>query len=120
MPEQSADPIPRDLAEAFDNAVELYDIWRWGPSQPERKVSCNGQDFSMTAVCGLVDQFTDRLPDRVFLKLRSYMHDYPHGKLIADLEADQSYATGARCLRRMIEMDIEANRQREEWRQDRK
>jgi hypothetical protein len=110
MPEQSADPIPCDLAEAFDNAVGLYEIWKWGPSQPERKVIYNGQHLSMSEVCGLVDQFTDRLPDQVFVNLRSCMHHYPHGQLIADLEADQSYATGARCLRRMIEMSVEGLR----------
>ena len=73
----------------------------------------------MTTVCGFVDQFTDRLPDRVFLKLRSYMHDHPHGNLITDLEADKSYATGARCLRRMIQMDTEDHRLSEEARRNR-
>jgi hypothetical protein len=63
MPEQSATPIPHDLAEAFDNAVGLYEIWRWGPGQPEHEVLCNGQRFTMSAVCGFVDKFTERLPD---------------------------------------------------------
>jgi hypothetical protein len=62
MSEQSTTPIPRDLAEAFDNAVGLYEIWKWGPGQTELEVFSNAQRFSMSAVCGFVHKFTDPLP----------------------------------------------------------
>jgi hypothetical protein len=97
----SADPIPPDFAEAFAYAVLVYEIWT--PEEPGRLIQIGSRSYSIVEVCRFVDQFTDRLPERVYLKLRSYMHDVPDGKLKADLAADPSYATAVRCLRGMIE-----------------
>jgi hypothetical protein len=105
MAEPSAEPIPPDLAEAFAYAVLVYEIWT--PEEPGRLIEIGSQTYSIVEVCGFVDQFTDRLPERVYLKLRSYMHDYRDGKLKADLAADPSYATAVRCLRGMIERRTE-------------
>ena len=101
MVEPSADPIPPDFAEAFAYAVLVYEIWT--PQEPGRLIQIGSRSYSIVEVCRFVDQFTDRLPERVYLKLRSYMHDNPDGKLKADLAADPSYATAVRCLRGMIE-----------------
>ena len=54
-------------------------------------------------VCELVAHYDDALPEQVFNKLRSFMHDIPHGRLIAALEAQRTYAVGAFCLRKMME-----------------
>lgn len=110
MAEQSAEPIPPDFAEAFAYAVLVYEIWT--PQEPGRLIEIGSQSYSIVEVCRFVDQFTDRLPERVYLKLRSYMHDYPDGKLKADLAADPSYATAVRCLRGMIERRTEDHKQR--------
>jgi hypothetical protein len=101
MAEQSAEPIPPDFAEAFAYAVLVYEIWT--PEEPGRLIQIGSRFYSIIEVCRFVDQFTDRLPERVYLKLRSYMHDYPDGKLKADLAADPSYATAVQCLRGMME-----------------
>jgi hypothetical protein len=111
MAEQSAEPIPPDFAEAFAYAVLVYEIWT--PEQPGRLVQIGSRYYSIVEVCRFVDQFTDRLPERVYLKLRSYMHDYPDGKLKADLAADPSYATAVRCLRAMMERRTEDHKQRD-------
>jgi hypothetical protein len=74
--------------------------------------------ISVIEVCRFVDQFTDRLPERVYLKLRSYMRDYPDAKLKADLAADPSYATAARGLRKMIDHRTEDHKLREASRQN--
>jgi len=105
MAEPSAEPIPPDFAEAFAYAVLVYEIWT--PEEPGRLIEIGSRSYSIVEVCGLVDQFTDRLPERVYLKLRSHLHDDPDGKLKADLAANPSYATAVRCLRGMIERRTE-------------
>jgi hypothetical protein len=102
MTEQSAEPIASNLARAFGIAVSAFKSW--SSEQDVDPLSPRREPRSIVQVCGLVDQFSDRLPAHVFLKLRSYMYDVPHGELISALETDRSYATGARCLRRMVEM----------------
>ncbi len=110
MAEPSAEPIPPDFAEAFAYAVLVYEIWT--PEEPGRSIEIGSRSYSIVEVCGLVDQFTDRLPERVYLKLRSYMRDHADGKFKADLAADPSYATAVRCLRGMIERRTEGHKQR--------
>ncbi len=110
MAEQSAEPIPPDFAEAFAYAVLVYEIWT--PEEPGRLIQIGSRYYSIIEVCGFVDLFTDRLPERVYLKLRSYMHDYPDGKFKADLAANPSYATAVRCLRGMMERRTEEYNQR--------
>ena len=71
MAQQSAEQIiPLDFAEAFADAVLVYEIWN--PEYPERLVRIGPRFYSILEICRFVDQFTDRLPERVFLKLRSY------------------------------------------------
>ena len=111
MAEQSTEPIPPDFAEAFAYAVLVYEIWT--PQEPGRLIQIGSRYYSIIEVCGFVDQFTDRLPERVYLKLRSYMHDYPDGKLKADLAANPSYATAVRCLRGMMERRTEEYNKRD-------
>jgi hypothetical protein len=110
MAEPTAEPIPPDFAEAFAYAVLVYEIWT--PEEPGRLIEIASRSYSIVEVCGLVDHFIDRLPERVYLKPRSQMHDYPDGKLKADLAADPSYATAVRCLRSMIERRTEDYKQR--------
>jgi hypothetical protein len=114
MAQQSAEHIvPLDFAEAFADAVLVYEIWN--PEYPERLIRIGPRFYSILEVCGFVDQFTDRLPERVFLKLRAYTRDYPDSTLSADLAADPSYATAVRCLRKMIERRTEDHKLREAW-----
>jgi hypothetical protein len=100
MTDLSVETIPPDLAKAFAESVVAYNDWV--PGQPEREIRIERSFFSITLLCGLVEQFTDQLPEHVFCKLRSSMHDIPDGDLIVELAVTCSYATAARCLRRMI------------------
>ena len=101
MAESSADPIPKELADAFAHAVLAFELWH--PEHEGQQISIPGRDYhSIDAVCGLVDKFTDPLPEHVLEKLRSYMHDQPHGDLIAELLKRPTYATGAVCLRKLM------------------
>jgi hypothetical protein len=98
-----ADPIPKDLAEAFDRAVLAYEHWH--PAHEGQEILIAGRGYhQIKVVCDLVSQFTDDpLPDRVFEKLWSYMHDQPHGDLKAELQKSPTYGVGATCLHRMMD-----------------
>jgi hypothetical protein len=100
MAEQSTTPIPPDLAEAFSESVFAYN--NWSPGQSECEIRIERSFFSIISICGLVEQFTDQLPDHVFVNLRSYMDGVSDADLIVELAVNCSYATAARCLRRMI------------------
>jgi hypothetical protein len=99
---QAAAPIPKDLADAFAEAVLAYANWH--PKHEGRQIQIVGRGFfSIEEVGDAVSQFADQLPERVFCKLRSYMHDMPDGDLIAEIESRPTYSVGGTCLRRMIE-----------------
>jgi len=97
----SPDPIPNDLRAAFRSAVWLYSHWM--PSLPEPHVRLGSEFHAMSAICGLVDRFRDRLPDDVFDRLMIYMRDIRYTLLRQKIVADQSYTAGARCFLRLIE-----------------
>jgi hypothetical protein len=99
--EFSPDPIPADFSAAFRNAVWLYSGWM--PSLPEPQVRLGNKSHDMSALCGLVDGFRDRLPDDVFDTLMIYMRDIRYTLLRQKIVADQSYTTAARCFLRLIE-----------------
>jgi len=99
--EFSSEPIPADLSAAFRSAVSLYSDWM--PPLPEPQVRLGSKTHDMSAVCGLVDCFRDRLPDDVFDKLMTYMRDIRYTLLRQKIVADQSYIAGARCFLRLIE-----------------
>lgn len=103
MPERSAEPIPPDSAKAFADAVFAFGVW--SPEQNRCVIPIRRRGYySISSVCDFVDRFTAPLPKRVLQRLRSYMQGHPDDdQLKAELDADPSYATGARCLRKMIE-----------------
>ena len=100
MAEQSTTPIPPDLAEAFAESVFAYN--NWSPGQLEYEIRIERSFFSIISICGLVEQFTDQLPDHVFVILRAYMDGISDADLIVELAVNCSYANAARCLRRLI------------------
>ena len=93
--------FPPNWAEAFSQVVLAYNDW--SPSIPELEVPIDRAFYTMSAVCDLVDRYTDQLPANVFGFLSSYFHDMPHGDLKEKFESARTYATGARCLRELIE-----------------
>jgi hypothetical protein len=104
MSGQPVEPVPPELAKAFSDAVFAFGVW--SPGQNGRVIPIRRRGFySISSVCDFVDRFTAPLPERVIKKLRSYMKDHPD--VNAELDADCSYATGARCLRKMMERQID-------------
>jgi hypothetical protein len=93
--------VPCEAREAFHNAVWLYADWT--PSLPEPIVRLGGTCRSMSAVCGLVVEFNDRLPDDVFDRLMIYLRRIRYTLLRQKIFAEHSYAEGGRCFLRLIE-----------------
>jgi len=90
--------IPPGRARAFDDAVWIYAEW-WGD---EPQVSLDLELVSISAASQAVLPFTDPLPESVFERLFSYLHA-EHSALKAELDADPTYATAARCFFKLIE-----------------
>jgi hypothetical protein len=108
MSVSSAKSMRREVREAFHNAVRLYADWT--PSLPEPRVCLGGTWRSMSAVCDLVAEFSDRLPDDVFDRLVIYMRDIRYTLLRQKIFAEHSYAEGGRCFLRLIEDRKRQNR----------
>jgi hypothetical protein len=101
MVEPSKDPIPLNLAEAFAEAVSRFQL-TWSPAEHGPEISIGRKPFSLKAVCSLVDSFEDKLPDDVFDVLDLCL-DATQIRSKEDLGRNQTYAAGARCLRKLIE-----------------
>jgi len=100
MVEQSSEPIPNDVHEAFLEAIRLYNDWKFGG--PLRLVSFRklGQ-ISIIGVCELVLSYRNE-------PLPSDLHDAlwnlsDETRLKVELTVDPSYATGAQCLLKLID-----------------
>jgi hypothetical protein len=110
---RSSDPIPRQLSEAFHDAVSLFPIW--SAALAEREVTIKGTPYTMSQVCRLVAGFSDPLPHSVFDELLSHVH------AIGDkfeFSRKPSYATAARCLLKLIENRKAAYLRREKMRRN--
>lgn len=111
-----ADPIKKNLAEGFHDAVARF--FDWTASVPEFEVSIDRKPFAMSAVCDFVAGFTDDLPDPVLDRLFSYM-DFTSNDLKQRLAVDRTYGTGAYCLRELIKRRKEYYQRLEEARRNR-
>ena len=107
MVEQSAEPIPPDLAKAFADAVFAYAVW--SPEHNGRVIPIKRRGFyTIDSVCKFVSRFTDPLPKLLIQKLHTYMRGHPDDdQLKAEFDAGCSYASGARCLRKLMARRIQ-------------
>lgn len=97
----SSDPIPEHLREAFRSAVLSYADWN--PALAEPEVNLGERRYALSAVCGLVQGFNDRLPEDTFDRLMSYLREIRYTLLRQKLVAGNSYAAAGHCFLRLIE-----------------
>jgi hypothetical protein len=111
-------PIPRDLEEAFAEAL-VYFAGDWSPADPENECISIGRSrgYSISAVCEFVDNFDDDLPAGVKELLLGQMHAQHHN-LRLELDRTASYAVGARWLRRLLGDRVAAYQRLEELRRE--
>src|SRR5215475_8540113 len=50
MTDEAADPIPRELCDAFNAAIAAYLVWSGG--EPEPQVGLDQNPFPISAICG--------------------------------------------------------------------
>jgi hypothetical protein len=113
MVEQSPDPLPDDVRQCFCDAVRLF--YRWRSDTPAPALRFRTLAVSLSGVCDLVLAYRNEpLPLNVHHELLGLI-DNPHMSLKADLMIDPSYATGARCLDKLIN-DRRADKRQEEGR----
>jgi hypothetical protein len=101
MPMTNVDPIPRDLREAFQEAVDSLPEWWEDGGLDEPAVRCGRGMSPISAVFGQVAQFKDQLPsDLLDFILRTI-----HGETEESLEIRRygTYGVAGQCLRRLIE-----------------
>lgn len=91
------EPIPKDLAEAFENAVLKFVVADC--SAPEPVAEFRGQNESLSALCFMAAQFDDPLPESVAAKLRARLYAEHDAPFKAGLGGRPSYARAALCLR---------------------
>jgi hypothetical protein len=94
-------PIPDRLRRAFRKAVWYYADWN--PTLPEPEVPLGDRHYALSAVCGLVDDFHDRLAEDIFDRLMSYLREIRYTLLRQRLVAEHSYAAAGQCFLRLIE-----------------
>ena len=95
-------PIPDHLRAAFHKAVWSYADWN--PALPEPEVPLGDrQHYALSAVCGLVDDFHDRLAEDIFDRLMSYLREIRYTLLRQRLVAEHSYTAAGQCFLRLIE-----------------
>jgi hypothetical protein len=102
MVEHRSIPMPEDVREAFCDAVHLFVEWKSGG--PKQSVSFRRlRRVSLTGVCDLVLRYRNEpLPLKVHDHLWNLIDD-THMNLKVELATDPSYATGARCLTKLIQ-----------------
>jgi hypothetical protein len=113
MVEQSPEPMLEDVRIVFREAIRLCADWKLGGF--ERALSFRGlQQVSLSGVCDLVLSYRNEpLPGEVHDELWNLMI----GRLTLkeELAEDPTYATGARCLDKLIQDQRADVRRREEW-----
>jgi len=90
--------LPRELREAFDDAVKLLPDWRGAPPEPE--VMMNQTSWTISAICGLVgnENFEpEPMPDTLQFHIQSET-DATYEPIIGG-----NYRDGARHVLQIIE-----------------
>ena len=97
MAEQSSEPLPEAVREAFREAICLFKS-----GSPQRSVSFRKlQRLSLSGVCDLVLSYrTEPLPVNVHDELWNLLDEIDPK---VQLAKDPSYATGARCLGKLLQ-----------------
>jgi hypothetical protein len=98
MMEQSSEPMPDDVRQAFRDAVHLYADWKFG--RPQRPVSFRRlQKISLSGVCDLVLSYRNEpLPADVHHELLNLIDE-----IRINPKLRLTYAAGAQYLLRLID-----------------
>jgi len=107
------DPIPKELAEGFNDAVGRF-RFSWSPALHGPEVSIDQIPYTIDAVCRLVMSFNDRLPDALADELLDISTGYEENDLRTQLANERSYAAGAQCLLRVMELTTREYQMRED------
>ena len=99
MSEPQSEPISRHLRDAFYGAVQLYPNWTAFGHGP--LVSVDGGRYTISDVCNLAIEISDGMPDDLLGSLM-FLLNAADQDLLEGLAKDRSYASGARCLLKLM------------------
>jgi hypothetical protein len=99
MSEPQSEPISRHLRDAFYGAVQLYPNWTAFGHGP--LVSVDGRRYTISDVCNLAIEISDGMPDDLLGSLM-FLLNAADQDLLEGLAKDRSYASGARCLLKLM------------------
>ena len=116
MAEQSSESMPEDVQVAFREAIRLYADWKLGGA--ERAMSFRGLGrLSLSGMCDLVQSYKNEpLPENIHDELWNLM--VGRLNLKEELAEDPTYATGARCLEKLIQDQRADDRRRGDWQRE--
>jgi hypothetical protein len=97
-----ADPIPADLAQAFDEAVSAFVDWKGGD---EPTVNVHGKPTPISAIANLCETYKDTMPTKLYWRMVHHANTSPDRRPQAvALSKDSTYGTGAWCLLQWIQI----------------
>jgi hypothetical protein len=95
------EPLPADLREAFDQAVDALIAWESGT---EPTVSIHDRPTLISIIASLVETYKDPMPPKLYWRLVRHAHRSPERRAqAARLSKVGSYEIGARCLLEWVE-----------------
>jgi len=92
------DPISTETAELFNRALALFYAWIMDELSERHIEPGIVQQYSIGSVCDLVQAFDDTMSTDAYELLLSLA-----GAHAVPAPADRSYASGARCLRTLLD-----------------
>jgi hypothetical protein len=115
MNEPQSEPISRHLRDAFYGAVQLYPNWTAFGHGP--LVSVDDRRYTISEVCNLAVEISDGMPDNLLGNLMFFLN-VGDQDLLEGLAKDRSYASGARCLLKLMRRRASDSRTLEESRRN--
>jgi len=94
-------PIPRELKQSFREAIQRYEGWKFGGSEP--RIFVGDQLVTISVVCDFVlDHDNAKMSTDDFKILHDTFRDISERSIKESLGRDDSYHNGARCLHQLI------------------
>ena len=94
--------IEREWADGFRHAVGCFRV-SWDPDVHGPKPSINGRGYTIGDICRHVMGFGGQMPDNLIAELLDAA-SYVEGDVRARVLSERSYAAGAQCLLRALEI----------------
>lgn len=100
-------PVPNDLREAFEAAIEKFVDWQWESVEPE--VSYQGRPWKIGGIFSLTESFSGQAPNKLHDWACKFADDLRSSNPVSipainiSVPKDHTYAAVALSMRRLCE-----------------